>query len=81
MGKQKLSSTGDQQSVKDLRKLYVNLHKEHEGVRTVFQNLKEQNEELARDLAEQEADLEELTNLVSTKDKAIKNMENTQKKS
>ena len=45
----------------------------------MFQNLKEHNEELARDLAEREADLEELTNLVSTKDKAIKNMENTQK--
>ena len=51
------------------------MHKEHEGVWTVFQNLKEQNEELARDLAEREADLEELTNLVSTKDEAIKNIE------
>ena len=40
-----------------------------------FQNLKEQNEELALDMAEQEADLEELANLVSTKDEAIKNME------
>ena len=42
---------------------------------TVFQNLKEQNKELAWDLAEREADLEELANLVSTKDEAIKNME------
>ena len=74
MGKQKLSS-GDQQHVKDLCKLYVNLQKEHDRVGTAFQNLKEQNEELARDLAEWEADLEELTNLVSTKDEAIKNME------
>ena len=64
-GKQKQSS-GDQQSVKDLRKLYLG---------TAFQNLKEQNEELVRDLAEGEADLEELANLVSTKDEAIKNME------
>ena len=47
-GKQKLSSSGDQQSVKDLRKLYVNLQKEHERVGTAFQNLKEQKEELAK---------------------------------
>ena len=45
------------------------------GDRTAFQNLKEQNEELALNLAEREAYLEELTNLVSTKDQAIKNME------
>ena len=43
--------------------------------RTAFQNLQEQNEELARDLAEREADLEELANLVSTKDEVIKNGE------
>ena len=73
-GKQKQSS-GDQQSFADLRKLYHNLQKEHERVGMVFQNRKEQNEELAWDLAEQEADLEELANLVSTKDEAIKNME------
>ena len=72
--RQKLSS-GDQQSVKDLCKLYMNLQKEHKRVRMVFQNLKEQNKELAWDLAEREADLEELTNLVSTKEEAIKNME------
>ena len=42
---------------------------------TAFQNLKDQNEELARDLAEREADLQELANLVSTKDEAIKNGE------
>ena len=51
------------------------MQKDHEPVRTAFQNLKEQNEELAWDLAEQEADLEELANIMSTKDKAIKNME------
>ncbi|XP_067047209.1 uncharacterized protein [Acropora muricata] len=72
--KQKQSS-GDQQSVADLRKLYDNLQKEHERVGSAFQNLKDQNEELARDLAEREADLEELTNLVSTKDEVIKNAE------
>ena len=44
-------------------------------VGSAFQNLKDQNEELARDLAEREADLEELTNLVSTKDEVIKNAE------
>ena len=71
-GKQKQSS-GDQQSFADLHKLYHNLQKEHERVGTVFQNLKEQNEELVQDLAEREADLEELANHVSTKDKAIKN--------
>ena len=73
-GKQKQSSD-DQQSFADLRKLYHNLQKEHERVRTAFQNMKEQNEELVRDLAEREADLEELANLASTKDEAIKNME------
>ena len=56
-------------------KLYDNLQKEHERVGSAFQNLKDQNEELARDLAEREADLEELTNLVSTKDEMIKNAE------
>ena len=74
MGKQKQSS-GDQQSFADLHKLYFNLQKEHEQVGTPFQNLKEQNKELVWDLAEREADLEELANLVSTKDEAIKNME------
>ena len=74
MRKQKQSS-GDQQSIADLRKLYDNLQKEHERVGSAFQNLKDQNEELARDLAEREADLEELTNLVSTKDEVIKNAE------
>ena len=69
-GKQKQSS-GDQESITDLCKLYLNLQKEHKRV----QNLKEQNEELAWDLAEREADLGELANLVSTKDEAIKNME------
>ena len=73
-GKQKQSS-GDQQSVADLRKLYDNLQKEHERVGSAFQNLKDQNEELARDLAEREADLQELSNLVSTKDEVIKNAE------
>ena len=73
-GKQKQSS-GDQQSVVDLRKLYDNLQKEHERVGSAFQNLKDQNEELARDLAECEADLQELANLVSTKDEVIKNAE------
>ena len=67
-------SSGDQQNVKDLCKLYINLQKEHERVGTAFQNLKEQNDELARDLAEWQADLEELTNLMSAKDEAIKNM-------
>ena len=43
--------------------------------RSVFQNQKEQNEEVARDLAERKADLEELVNLVSTKDEVIKNRE------
>ena len=69
-GKQKQSS-GDHESITDLCKLYLNLQKEHKRV----QNLKEQNEELAWDLAEREADLGELANLVSTKDEAIKNME------
>ena len=73
-GKQKQSS-GDQQSIADLHKLYDNLQKEHERVGSAFQNLKDRNEELARDLAECEADLEELANLVSTKDEVIKNAE------
>ena len=73
-GKQKKSS-GDEPSVKDLRKLYHNLQKEHELVGTAFQNIQEQNEQLARDLAEREADLEELANLVSTKDEVVRNME------
>ena len=74
LGKQKQSS-GDQQSVAHLRKLYDNLQKEHERIGSAFQNPKDQNEELARDLAEREADLQELANLVSTKDKVIKNGE------
>ena len=74
MGKQKQSS-GDQQSVTDLRKLYYNLQKEHERVGSAFQNLKDQIEELARELAEREADLEELANLVSKKDEVVKNAE------
>ena len=69
-GKQKQSSS-DQESIEDLRKLYLNLQKEHKRV----QNLNEQNKELAWDLAEWEADLGELANPVSTKDEAIKNME------
>ena len=73
-GKQKQSS-GDQQSFADFRKLYHNLQKEHERVGTALQNLKEQNEELAQDFAEQKADLEELANLVRTKDEAIKNID------
>ena len=44
-------------------------------VGTAFQNLKVQNEELARDLAEGDADMEELANFVSTKDEVIKSME------
>ena len=40
-------------------------------VGTAFQNLKVQNEELARDLAEEE----ELANFVSTKAEVIKSME------
>ena len=71
-GKQKQSS-GDQQSVADLCKLYDNLQKEHERVGSAFQNLKDQNEELAMDLAEREADLEDLANLVNKKDEVIKN--------
>ena len=71
----KKKSGKQKQSSGDLRKLYKNLQKEHERVGTAFQNLQEQNEELARDLAEREADLEELTNLVSTKDEVIKNGE------
>jgi len=51
------------------------LQKEHERVGSAFQNLKDQNEELARDLAEREADFKELGNLVSTKDEVIKNAE------
>ena len=53
--------------VKNLHKLYLNLQKEHEQVGTAFQNQKEQNKEVAGDLAERKADLEELVNLVSTK--------------
>ena len=71
----KKKSGKQKQSSGDLRKLYKNLQKEHERVGTAFQNLQEQNEELARDLAEREADLEVLTNLVSTKDEVIKNGE------
>jgi len=37
---------------------YYNLQKEHERVGSAFQNLKDRNEELGRDLAEREADLE-----------------------
>ena len=40
-----------------------------------FQNLQDQNEQLVQDLAERDADLEELTNLVCTKDEEIKNKE------
>ena len=70
--KQKQSSKDDPNG-KDLRKLYNNLQKEHERVSMAFQNLQEQNKQLAHDLAEREADLE-LANLISTKDK-IKNKE------
>ena len=73
-GKQKQSS-GDQQNFAELRKLYHNLQKEHERVGMAFQNLKVKNEELVRDLAERDAAMEELPNLMSTKDEAIKNME------
>ena len=49
-------SSGDQQSVADLRKLYDNLQKEHERVGSTSQTLKDKrNEELARNLAEPEA--------------------------
>ena len=57
--------------------MYQNLQKEHKRVGTAFQNLKVQNEELAGDLAERDADMEELANFVSTKDQVIKNMERT----
>ena len=73
-GKQKQSS-GDQQNFAELRKLYHNLQKEHEQVGMAFQNLKVKNKELVRDLAERDAAMEELANLMSTKDEAIKNME------
>ena len=74
MGKQKQSS-GDQQSFANLHKVYQNLQKEHKRVRTASQNLKVQNEELTRDLAERGADMEEMANFVSTKAEVIKNME------
>ena len=74
MGKQKQSS-GDQQSFAYLHKVYQNLQKEHKRVGTAFQNPKVQNEELTRDLAERDADMEELASFVSTKDEVIKNME------
>ena len=51
------------------------MQKEHERVGSTCQNLIDQNEELARDLAEREADFQELANLVSTKDEVIKNAE------
>ena len=53
------------------------LQKEHDRAGSAFLNLKDRNEELARDLAEREADLQELANLVSTKDEVIKNGEST----
>ena len=74
MGKQKQSS-GDQQSFAYLHNVYQNLQKEHKRVGTAFQNPKVQNEELTRDLAERDADMEELANFVSTKAEVIKNME------
>ena len=51
------------------------MQKEHKRVGTAFQNPKVQNEELTRDLAERDADMEELANFVSTKAEVIKNME------
>ena len=72
--KQKQSSSSkDDSNGKDLRKLYNNLHKEHERVGKAFQNLQEQNEQLAKDLAEWDANLEEMANLVNTKEEQIKN--------
>ena len=40
-----------------------------------FQNQKDQNLELARELQERESEAEELANLVRTKDEVIKNLE------
>ena len=74
MGKQKQFS-GDQQSFAYLHKVYQNLQKEHKRVGTAFQNPKVQNEELTRDLAQRDADMEEPANFVSTKAEVIKNME------
>ena len=65
-GNQKQSSSKEDPKGKDLRKLYSNLQKEHERVGMAFQNLQDQNEQLVQDLAERDADLEELTNLVSS---------------
>ena len=70
-------------SYSELKKLYKNLQKEHERVGLAFQNQQDQVEELAeepeqrkKDAEEANNDLQELADLVQTKDEAIKVLQN-----
>ena len=62
-----------ERSYNELQKKYEALLKDHDRVGLAFQNQKEQNLELARELQERESEAEELANLVRTKDEVVKN--------
>jgi len=68
-------SSNPERSYDELQKKYKALLKDHARVGLAFQNQKEQNQELARELQERESEAEELANLVRTKDKVVKNLE------
>ena len=70
-------------SYSELKKLYKNLQKEHERVGLAFQNQQDQVEELAEELEQRKKDaeeanndLQELADLVRTKDEVIKVLQN-----
>ena len=70
----KSASSNPERSYDELQKKYEALLKDHDRVGLAFQNQKEQNQELARELQERESEAEELANLVRMKDKILKNL-------
>ena len=71
----KSASSNPERSYDELQKKYEALLKDHDRVGLAFQNQKDQNLELARELQERESEAEELANLVRTKDEVVKNLE------
>ena len=70
----KSASSNPECSYDELQKKYEALLKDHDRVGLAFQNQKEQNQELARELQERESEAEELANLVRMKDEILKNL-------
>ena len=71
----KSASSNPERPYDELQKKYEVLQKDHDRVGLAFQNQKEQNQELARELQERQSEAEELANLVRTKDEVVKNLE------